>query len=76
MLEASERMNRFLVPLIPRNAQVKMTVLTKIIADDEAEIGHEQHRPLRHELMMICHAMQQPHASRAGTIKGLRAMAY
>ena len=76
VLEAGERMNRVLVPRIPSNAQVKLTVLTKIIADDDAEIGHEQHRSLRHELMMICHTMQQPHASRAGTMKGLRVMAY
>ena len=58
VLEAGERMNRVLVPLIPSNARVKMTVLTKIIADAEAEVGHDQHRSLRHELMMICHAMQ------------------
>ena len=76
VLTADERMNRVLVPLIPRNAQIKLTMLTKIIAKNDAEDGHDQHRSLRHELMMICHAMQQPHASRAATMKGLRAMAY
>ena len=46
VLAAGERMNRVLVPLIPRNAQAKLTVLAKIIVSDDAGIGHEQHRSL------------------------------
>ena len=71
-----------LVPLDPKDARIKMTMLTHITTDgdteamDDKQYGESLHRSLRHELMMICHAMQLPHASRADTVKALRAMVY
>ena len=76
VLSADEKLDRVLVPLVPKDAQVKITMLEKLIVDGETTEGEEQHRSLRHELMMVCHAMQLPHASRADTMKALSAMIY
>ena len=76
MLAADEKMDRVLVPLIPNNAQVKLTVLEHIAAEGSTTTRDELHRTLRHELLMICHAMQSPHPSRTDMMKALRTMAY
>ena len=82
VLSDDEKLDRVLVPLVPKDAKIKMTVLQNITADgdteamDDKQYGEALHRSLRHELMMICHAMQLPHASRADTMQALRAMAY
>ena len=51
-------------------------MLEKLIIDGETTAGEEQHMSLRHELMMVCHAVQLSHASRADKMKALRALAY
>ena len=82
VLSADEKLDRVMVPLVPKDARIKMTVLQNITADgdteamDDKQYGEALHRSLRHELMTICHATQLPHASKADTMKVLRTMAY
>ena len=52
-----------------------MTIMDSIAAEG-TPTDDELHRSLRHDLMMICHAMQLPHSSRVDTMKALRTMAY
>ena len=77
VLSADEKLSRVLVPLIPKDARVKVTMLENITVDvnrealDDLQYCEALHKSLRRELMMICHAMQPPHASRADTMKAL-----
>ena len=69
VLGSDEKLDRVLVPLVPKDARVTMTVLESIAVKGTTTVADELHRTLRHEIMMITHAMQMPHASRADTMK-------
>ena len=76
VLTNDKKMNRVLVPLIPLDARIKMTMLEQIVVAGTTTVDDDLHRTLRTEIMTITHAMQLPHASRVNTIKALRNMAY
>ena len=75
VLDKDEQLHKVLVPMIPMDVQAKLTSLEPIVEGGTTKYD-EMHRDLRHDIMVMAHAFQQPHAGRAATMHAVRQMAY
>ena len=62
VLDEDEKLDRVQVPIIPYNAQVRLTTLERIVDDDstgkEGANSEDLNRDLRHEIMTVAHCMR------------------
>ena len=75
VLDKDEQLHKVLVPMIPEDVKAKLTSLEPIVAGGTTKCD-EMHRDLRHDIMIMAHAFQQPHAGRAATMRTVRTMSY
>ena len=74
VLDADERLDTTLVPIVPNACQISLLNLTPIAKADD-DNTHDQFRDLRHSILMLAHGLQSPHANRVTTLTRVRRMA-
>ena len=74
LLDADERLDTTLVPIVPDDCKMSLLNLTPIVAEDD-DVAHDQFRDLKHSILMLAHGLQSPHANRVTTLTRVRRMA-